>query len=364
MFQGARLTLGRARRGMNKTQLAAAARLKAPTITSYERGDTEPSPEIVERFSRILKFPTSFFYEELRENLPVDGASFRALSRMTASQRDTALATGALCEEFNDWIEERFDLPASDVPEIDPRIATSAAAAELVRARWNLGVMPIPNVLHLLESRGVRVFSLANECRAVGAFSFWSGRGTPFICLGTDKTAERSIFDSAHELGHLVLHRDHAAPRGREAEREADIFASNFLMPKADVEATALRNPDLERLAQAKRRWKVSAAALNYRLHELRMIGDWHYRDLCIEISRLGRHLELNPIQREQSQVLPKVLRAMKDEGVGRGDIAQALHLYAEDLEALLDGLIVSAIDGASEPAPRGQGRPDLRLVR
>jgi Zn-dependent peptidase ImmA (M78 family)/DNA-binding XRE family transcriptional regulator len=361
MFQNERLNLARARRGMNKTQLAKAVRLKPITIASYEKGNTVPSEEIVQRLSESLRFPESFFYEELIDALPVDGASFRALTRMTASQRNAALAAGTLCIELSKWIDARFELPESDVPEIDPVAATPAGAAAVVRAAWGLGESPIPHVLHLLESRGVRVFSLVNECREVGAFSFW--RGDPFICLGNDKTSERSIFDSAHELGHLVLHRDHAAPRGREAEREADSFASNLLMPKADVEATGLRNPDLAMLAEAKTRWRVSVAALNYRLHELGMISDWHYRELCIEISRLGRRREPNPMAREHSQVLPKVLATLRAEGMKRSDIASALHLYPDDLDALLAGLTISGLDGEGAGRGDAHSQPDLHLV-
>lgn len=362
MFQYERLRLARSRRGVNKTRLATATNVKPATITSYERGDTVPSEEMVERLSDALSFPKGFFYEEIVEPVPVDGASFRALSRMTASQRAVALAAGTLCIELNAWIEARFDLPETDVPELDPSVATPEGAAALVRAAWHLGDAPIKNVLHLLESRGVRVYSLVNEAREVGAFSFWRGR-TPFICLGDDKTAERSIFDSAHELGHLILHRDLAAPRGRDAERQADAFAANFLMPKADVEATGLRNPDFMALAEAKKRWRVSVAALNYRLHELGMITDWHYRELCIEISRLGRNREVNPTPREHSQVLAKVFAALREDGVTRREIAVALHLEPSDLDALLAGVTITALDGQRVGPPEANTQPKLRIV-
>lgn len=360
MFQPDRLTLARLRRGLNKTQLATAVGLIPGTIAAYENGVTSPSDAIAERLAEVLRFPVGFFYEELVDPVPVDGASFRALSKMTASQRGQATAMGQLCVELNAWIESRFHLPEPDVPEIDPRVATTAAAAGLVRAAWGLGESPIANVLHLLESRGVRVFSLINDCREVGAFSFWLER--PFVCLGTDKTPERSIFDMAHELGHLVLHRGTATPRGREAERQADTFAANFLMPEADVRAMGLRNPDLGILGEAKKRWRVSVAALNYRLHELGMISDWHYRELCIEISRLGRHMEINPLPREQSQIYPKVLSALREEGISRMDIAKDLYLEPDDLDALLAGLTIRSLPGG-EQGGRAPARPTLRLV-
>lgn len=362
MFQPERLTLARERRGMNKTKLAKALGVRPETIIAYENGTTSPSNATIEQLSSTLRFPNAFFSEELMDTIPVESVSFRALSRMTASQRNAALAAGTLCLELNAWIESKFDLPPASVPDIDRMVATPATAAIYVRSAWGLGVAPILHLLHLLESKGVRVFALVSECREVGAFSFWY-KGTPFICLGTDKTTERSMFDMAHELGHLVLHRDHAAPRGRDAEREANIFAGNFLMPEPDVRAAALRNPDLVTLANAKKRWSVSVAALNYRLHELNIISDWHYRELCIEISRLGRSQEPNPLQREQSQVLTKVFTALKSEGITRTNVASSLRIELKDLNALLAGLTISAVKGDADGTGESQSRPMLRLV-
>ena len=361
MFQPERLTLARQRRGKNKTKMAKALNVTPQTVSAYERGEREPSPAIVERAAKELNFPVSFFYEEMVDPVPVDAASFRKLTRTTASQRDAALAAGALCVALNEWIEERFDLPETDIPDLQPGLIDPDGAAALVRARWSLGDAPIANVLHLLEAHGVRVFSLAPEAREVDAFSFWRDK-TPYICLGTHKTPERAVFDLGHELGHLVLHRDHAAPRGRAEERQADAFASNFLMPKADIEAVAPRFPSFNDLLRAKTRWRVSAAALNYRLHNLGMTSDWHYRELCIEISRLGRDRELNSVAREHSQILVKVFGILRAEGLSRADIAAALHLYQPDLEMLIFGLTVSSTDGGVEAGAKGE-RPHLRVV-
>ena len=360
-FQAERMVLARNRRGLNKSQLAKLVRVTPATIAAYENGRTEPTPTTMKKLAKELRFPESFFLAEMGDTVSLDGASFRALSRMTASQRGTALAAGTLCIALNDWIEERFDLPASNLPDLDPAVAGAEGAATQVRTEWGLGESPIPNLLHLVEGHGVRVFSLVEDCHEIDAFSFWRS-GTPFICVNTTKTAERTVFDIAHELGHLVLHKGHAAPRGRDEEREADAFASNFLMPKADVEAAGLRNPDLAALAAAKTRWRVSTAALNYRLYKLNITSDWHYRELCIELARLGRYRELNPMPQVQSQVITKVLTALRAEGVTRSQIADALHIQLDELNGLISGLTITVVDGGDTPTAE-RGRPNLRLV-
>jgi Zn-dependent peptidase ImmA (M78 family) len=81
------------------------------------------------------------------------------------------------------------------------------------------------------------VFSLAENTKNVDAFSCWRN-GEPYVFLNTFKTTERSRFDAAHELGHLVLHKHGGPKQGRSAEHEAHLFAASFLMPEDDVLAT------------------------------------------------------------------------------------------------------------------------------
>jgi hypothetical protein len=95
------------------------------------------------------------------EEIPPDAVSFRALSKMTARQRDRALSAGRVALLIDDWIDARFKLPAADVPTLTGY--TPEAAAEVVRARWGLGERPVSNMLHLLEARGVRIYSLTAE---------------------------------------------------------------------------------------------------------------------------------------------------------------------------------------------------------
>jgi hypothetical protein len=84
--------------------------------------------------------------------------------------------------------------------------ASPDTAALYLRQNWGLGERPIPNMLKLLEAKGVRVFSLAENTKAVDAFSVWRN-GLPYVFLNIAKSAERSRFDASHELGHLVMHK-------------------------------------------------------------------------------------------------------------------------------------------------------------
>jgi Zn-dependent peptidase ImmA (M78 family)/DNA-binding XRE family transcriptional regulator len=354
-----RLTLARMRRGMTKSRLADLVGVTMRSISAYEAGEMIPSDETLADIARALRFPVSFFRRTAIDRPPVTSASFRALTSITAAQRNAAIAAAAIAVELSEWLEERFNLPVPNIPSL--RGLSPEAAADAIRADWQLGVRPIRNMVHLLEQHGVRVFSLAEQCREVDAFSLWRD-GKPFVFLNTMKSAERSRFDAAHELGHLALHR-HGGPncRGREAEREADMFASAFLMPRASVLAVAPRFPSLQRLIELKKQWSVSVSALAHRLHAIELLTEWHYRTLMVEISALGyRSVEPNPGGRETSQVLNKVFAALRNNGVTRTSLASELGVQPRDLDALVFGLSFVALPGARKQQMSPSSEPSL----
>jgi Zn-dependent peptidase ImmA (M78 family)/DNA-binding XRE family transcriptional regulator len=363
-FNYSRVDLARRRRGCGKGALAKAAGISPRNLTEYEKGQQEPTLETVSRLASALGFPKEFFFgPDLDEPSP-EGASFRALSRLSARERDQALGSGALALVLADWIDAHFDLPAPDLPQhhgLDPEMA-----ADAVRAAWGLGEKRVANMVHLLEAHGVRVFSLSEDSTDVDAFSFWRGR-VPYVFLNTRKTAEHSRMDAAHELGHLVLH-GHGGPRGREAENEAQAFGAAFLMPAGSVRAEAPRGGRVPQLVKAKPRWNVSVANLAVRMHRLGLLSDWQYRSIFIELNRRGRANEPTapgkaPLRQETSQILEKVFRALRDENVTKASIAQTLNIPLRDLNDSVFGLVLTPMTTENpEPSP-GHSRPALRVV-
>jgi Zn-dependent peptidase ImmA (M78 family)/DNA-binding XRE family transcriptional regulator len=359
MLTPSRLTLARKRRGLTLVQLADAVGLSARSLSAYENGRQEPGPATRQRLAAALDVPEEFLGAGDVDEIPVDAISFRAASKLTAGQRDTARGAGRIALLLADWIEQRFHLPEPDVPSLpslDPE-----TAAEVVRARWGLGVAPLGNLVRLLEAHGVRVFSLAADCAAVDAFSFvWHQR--PYALLNTAKTGERGRFDAAHELGHLVLHSEHRIPQGPDAEQEANRFAAAFLMPRAAVVAAGLAGAGIDRILSAKQTWRVAAMALTHRLHELDLLTEWGYRTACVDLSRRGyRTSEPGGIPRETSPLLATVFTALRAEGTTPADIARDLHITVAELNRHVFGLIPTAIDGGRVRVP--PGRPKLTLV-
>ena len=221
-------------------------------------------------------------------------------------------------------------------------------AARTLRQEWALGERPISNIIHLLESKGVRILSLAENSKRVNAFSLWRAE-KPYVFLNTMKSAESSRYDAAHELGHLVLHQD-GKPTGRDAEEQANRFAAAFLMPQADVLAVLPKVHYLAQIVEAKKRWKVSVAALNYRLHRLGITSDWKYRDFCIQIAE-NRYNVTEPfeMEREKSVVWQKVMKTLWAEKTTQREIAAQLNLPESEVTALIYGILYTGSEGRPE---------------
>jgi Zn-dependent peptidase ImmA (M78 family) len=343
MLTPSRLAIARKRHGLTLTRLSALTGLSTHSLSVYENGHQIPTVDNLLLLAEVLQVSPAFLTASDADEIPQDAVSFRALSKMTARQRDRALSDGRVALLINDWIDARFRLPAPDVPSLtgqDPE-----AAAEMVRARWGLGERPVANVLHLLEAHGVRIYSLTAENNELDAYSlYWQAQ--PFVFLSTSKTGERGRFDAAHELGHLVLHGEYQVPASRPvAEMEANRFAAAFLMPRASVLAQGLRDATLPRILRAKRTWNVAAMALTHRLRELDLLTDWGYRAACVQLSRLGyRSNEPGGIPRESSQLLTKVFRSIRDEGETPAAIADAIGISIDELHAHVFGLTLTAV--------------------
>lgn len=346
-----RLKLARQRRGLSATALGQIVDVNPRTISRWEDGASEPLPTNVETLSDALGVPVSFFTAHDAEFVPVEAVSFRALSKMTARQRDSATAAGAIAVDLAQWIDARFRLPAADIPTLEGYDPEQAAA--VVRERWGLGQAPIGNLIHILEARGVRIFSLAGDVASVDAYSFRLN-GVPFIILNTAKTGERRRFDAAHELGHLVLHCGDEVPHGKEAEQEAQAFAAAFLMPRPSILGSGLRNANIDQILRGKRQWKVAAMALTHRLNELSLITEWGYRDACVRLSQMGYRSgePQGAIIPESSQVLAKVFKSLRDQRVGPAEVASQVHITQDELNLHVFGLIPLAVEGGSQGGP------------
>lgn len=355
MFNVKRLELARKRRRYTAKILAEKAQIAPVTLSRVVNGLQAPDDETINSLVSALEYPREFFFRDDIDPIDASTASFRSLKAITARERDAALAAGELAYEMADWVRSQFNLPDAELLDLSHE-NDAAAAARTLRQRWAIGERPIGNMVKLLETKGVRVFSLAENTKNVDAFSCWRN-GEPYVFLNTFKSTERSRFDAAHELGHLVLHKHGGARQGRSVEHEAHLFAASFLMPQDDVLATIPFVTSLDQIVKTKSRWGVSVAALAYRLHKLKLLTDWQYRTYCIQINRKYGSEEPNGLSPERSSVWQMILTELWKEGVTKSHIATQLNVPPDETENLLFGLT-----GDVKP-PENIGKTSLKIV-
>lgn len=363
MFNMGRFDLARQRRGLTKRDLAHRLSVTDRTVSNWYNNQ-EIDERILEKAAEILDFPLNFFYGSDIEKIHAESVSFRALTKMTARKRDMAISQTILAEMISDWIDQNFELPLPNVPDLHElrsdfsgavtnesideatdnevnyylEYSYPEACADTVRKAWGLGELPIPNLIALLESKGIRVFSLTDEAQDVDACCRWTS-GRPFIFLNTSRTAERCRFDLAHELGHLVMHK-HGIIEGIHVEQEANAFASAFLMPRRSLLADPLKIPSLRSILSKKEIWQVSAAALTYRYNKLGIITDWNATSIYKQLAQRGRNNEPNPIAHESSLLLDKVFQVLAQENFDLSKLTEDLCLNLVEINNLTFNLV------------------------
>lgn len=294
-FDPRRLTLARWAAELTKRELADRADVSPGSITQYEAGKTHPPAATVARLAIACGVSSDYLRRQPGRRRPDTSSRsfFRSLRSTTQRERDRADALAEHVFDIVDWFEPRVQLPAMDIPQMSPGDGSRAEIeqiAEDVRRQWSIAAGPIPHVVRLLEAHGVIIARLESGGRSLDAFSRWFG-DRPLVVLWSDKGDKaRSRFDAAHELGHLVMHSD-ADPLAPDQERQANMFASAFLMPAADVHQYLVgRAPlslDWPEVMKRRAHWGVSAKALLYRSRELGALNEGSYRRAMQSYARL-----------------------------------------------------------------------------
>lgn len=340
-FFGERLTEAREARGLTGIALADMVGVAKSTISQYENGDQTPRPEIMKRLTEVLNLPAAFFLRE-PQAARSGVVHYRSMAAASKSSRRRAQRRHEWLRDIVAWLSSLVDLPRIDFPDFgmpaDPslidleRIELAATAA---RRHWGMGDGPIDRVVWLLENHGAVVSLSHFGSEELDAFSEngCSEAFEPYISVSADKVvAARSNFTGAHELGHLLLHRnvpENVANRPAEhklMEQQAHMFADAFLLPATSF-APQARYPSLEVFRALKPKWRVSIGAMIMRARDLQLIDKEHYTKLWVAYSKRGWKRG-EPLDETLLDGRPRVLRRAFELLVTEGEISRE-HILA-----------------------------------
>jgi len=325
-FDGARLTLARHLAGLRKSDLAARVDKSATAVAAWESGAKRPTAATVAQLALSLSVDPGFFAVRPDDIAALSTTPhFRSLRSTSQLARDQAFAYGQLAVDIASSLERHVEFPDVAVPRLpvavdDPDDDGPERAAQLIREHWKVASGPAGHLVRLLELHGVLVVFSPPQAASVDAYSFDS-RLRPAVVLNPIKRDYyRQRFDVAHELGHLIMHGD-AEPGGRIVEEQAHRFASELLMPAAEIRdllpATMGGNVWIT-LAKLKEQWGVSIQALLFRARRLGRLSDVSYRNAMTTISARGwRRDEPGLITAiEQPSLLPRAVELLGLEGI------------------------------------------------
>jgi Zn-dependent peptidase ImmA (M78 family)/transcriptional regulator with XRE-family HTH domain len=245
-------------------------------ISYWESGSRALAIDDLINLARVLSVPTA----ELLPEAPAKSAT-PTLLRAVAERVDAR----ELADELERFAEAAQEL---EQPSVRWRIppASPRDTAEALLDASGISTLPVP-MEELVRGCGVQILSWAFE--DVDGLIVELSTG-PVIWVNHLQAETRQRFTLAHELGHYLLrHIDKfyidfggelspAVTGGHpkydwRAERAANDFAANLLMPASTVRAEHTLNRDSKLLAK---KFRVSPAAMRYRLNSLGLEDDSH----------------------------------------------------------------------------------------
>lgn len=363
-----RLREARLSRGMTANELASKIGVSRQSISKYELGSAKPSDPIIEAISMQLNIPISFFYKPLSAPDERKTVFYRSLKTNAVRAKGVMSVKSRWATQIAEVLLKDIVFPDVDLPDLPEKYVQNDSLtlddieniSMHVRKIWGLGNAPISNLSRLLESHGIVIATIRTGFSETDACSAFVGT-RPFIFLDTQKECSvRTRFNMAHELGHLILHGDISQFDLEDkkildkVEREANQFASSFLLPR-DSFLLDIRSTSLQSFLPLKKKWKVSIQAMVYRCKELEIFSDSQMVYIQKQISA-KRWRKSEPFDNEWPCENASILRTAIKMLIDRGDYTKnefisLFRLPAKDLEELCslpDGYFTSQLQERS----------------
>jgi transcriptional regulator len=289
MFNGDILKQLRLLYGMTRKELATKLDITEQAIWQFEKNEISPKTSVKLKMTNLFGVRSDYFSQmSSNSNFDMTSVAFRNEAENTRKATDIQEAYLNALDSLVVYLESIVTIPNQKIIDLVNTLSQkeqdNASLEEIALfVREFLEVSgDNSDLLYRLEKSGIYIFE-RNMANNEDAYSIWSNNNRPFIILGIGKTAVRRNFDLAHELGHLLLHRNIdfstlSKDEFLEKESEANNFASYFLLPKEEfckdmtnLVGKRVSNPD--NYIDLKRKYSVSIQALEYRAFKLGLIS-------------------------------------------------------------------------------------------
>jgi Zn-dependent peptidase ImmA (M78 family)/DNA-binding XRE family transcriptional regulator len=291
-------------KGYSQKTLAEKAGVSLLTIKKLESGENQPRMNTLEAISKGLEIR---LYDLIVYSKPLKTVRFRSTQK-TRSPENILTRIGLLLEDYSyleDVLDDKLTFELNQIHNI-LKDRTPIEIAAYYRKKLGLNsTEPVYDISNIFEKAGVKILFIT--IKSDGIFGLSVGKedgGSAVIVNDWDRiTVERKIFTAFHELGHLILHPDAydvtIIDENEKEEKEADLFASHFLMPQEGFikewdETYGLSL--IERVFVLKNIYRVSYQSVLHRLIESG-ITDSSIKNQFQKLYQLHYHKILKPKQ-------------------------------------------------------------------
>lgn len=289
MFYGEKLSGLRELNGLSRKELADRLKVTEQAVWQYENDSTLPRIEILNQLRNLFCVETKYFFspEYITSKVCEEKVAYRTEDKESRKKTKLELTFLNFVDYYINYFEQKLLIPDASITNIRERSLNFIKESRLERkevikriaefARLELHLKDNQDLMYVLENSGIYILE-KNLGLKIDAYSTVTNDGRPYIILGTiKKSAVRRNFDLVHELGHLLLHADVdmdvlSPAELKVIEKEANLFASIFLLPEDDFTNDFLKlkrksNPDY--YIDLKRKYLVSVAAMEMRAYGL-----------------------------------------------------------------------------------------------
>lgn len=238
---GERLERARKAMGLSLRGLGEKVGLSQTTIAKYEKNEINPDSITLMKFGKVLNVKIEYFMRPEKFTLSFSGIDYR---KRELTKKNIDLINAQVLNK----VEKRFELesffPRKPIPEFSlPNnlidVINSSEDIEKIsnelRNTWSLGLSPIPEIVDVLESHGIRVFTVDDSMEKNFDGLATKVNGNPIIVICSEWSGDRQRFTLAHELGHLVFDGKTLNCYDGDEEKAANHFAGAFLLPKEAI---------------------------------------------------------------------------------------------------------------------------------
>lgn len=325
-------------KGLTNDHLGEFLNVSRQTISKYLKGEQIIDSGKLFMLAKKFCVPVEFFFNDEQPNFTF---MFRAdnpkknIDETVLSKFENLLMSYRDILEMSDetkviYLPEEYKVSIKGKKLSDEEKEIIRAIAERQRKAMGLNESGEVDLYEVLERNGINVLAIPLQGLELDAVSAFSEEKGAFIFLNDlpHLPEERKIFSVAHELGHLILHRDdynkgtmemaYNSSRDDVHEKSANHFASCFLIPRVSLRAYSkkIKFWGLQEIVRYKRIFNVSAKALLLALLDEKIIAPGVYGVLNKRLNQEGYDtVEPHPMQYiEKNQSLINLLKTLYTE--------------------------------------------------